>query len=118
MSVGTLISTFVLFTVLACTSDSSVDHCIDQIRQALVCQADTSVVHYAWSDVVEGVRPRVDNKHMCRNYTKILEWAKSRGVEANNWHPSRRVVEGDDGTQRIQQGRNRALDGEGECNGI
>jgi hypothetical protein len=95
-----------------------IDHCIDQIRQALVCQADTSVVYYAWSDIVEGMRPRVDNQHVCRNYTKILEWARARGVEARNWHPSRRVLVGKNGTFHIQQGRNHALDGQGECNGI
>ncbi len=100
------------------SADASTDHCIDQLRQALICHADTSVVYYSWSDIVEGVRPRVDNKHTCRNYNKILEWAKSRRVEAKDWHPSRRVVEEQDGTLRIQQGRNHAVAGEGECNGI
>ncbi|OAQ76796.1 hypothetical protein VFPFJ_10578 [Purpureocillium lilacinum] len=95
-----------------------VDHCLDQVRQALMCQADVSVVYYAWSNITQGMRPRVDNLHTCRNWTKILEWAAERGVEATNWHPSRRVVEGADGTFTIEQGRNHALDGQGECNGI
>ncbi|GJN83104.1 hypothetical protein PLIIFM63780_006652 [Purpureocillium lilacinum] len=95
-----------------------VDHCLDQVRQALMCQADVSVVYYAWSNITQGMRPRVDNLHTCRNWTKILEWAAERGVEATNWHPSRRVVDGADGTFTIEQGRNHALDGQGECNGI
>ncbi|KAI1184162.1 hypothetical protein F5B17DRAFT_413218 [Nemania serpens] len=96
-----------------------VDHCLDQVRQALICSADVSVVYFDWSDVVEGLRPRVDNKHTCRNYSKILDWAKSRHVDAKDWHPSRRVLTGPDGKFTIQQGRNHALNGTGgECNAI
>ncbi|KAL3961285.1 hypothetical protein ACCO45_002808 [Purpureocillium lilacinum] len=63
-------------------------------------------------------RPYIQIIASTRNWTKILEWAAERGVEATNWHPSRRVVEGADGTFTIEQGRNHALDGQGECNGI
>lgn len=77
-------------------------------------------MHYAWSDVVEGVRPRVDNRHTCRNYTSILAWAKSRGLGKEDWHPSRRVIEDTSGVLTIQQGRNQSLGGggDGECNAI
>lgn len=34
------------------------DHCLDQVRQALMCQADISVVYYAWSNITQGMRPR------------------------------------------------------------
>ncbi|GAW23803.1 hypothetical protein ANO14919_133800 [Xylariales sp. No.14919] len=95
-----------------------VDHCIDQLRQALLCNSDVSVVYYKWSDVVEGIRPMVNNQHTCRNYDKVLEWAKERNVGEGDWHPSRRVIEEDNGTFSISQGRNHALGGEGECNAI
>lgn len=95
-----------------------VDHCLDQVRQALVCSADTSVVYYAWSDVVQGLRPRVDNMHTCRNYTKILEWASRTGVEASLWRPSHHVVQAENGELKIERGRNHALEGEGECNAV
>lgn len=95
-----------------------VDHCLDQVRQALMCSADVSVVHYAWSDIVQGVRPRVDNQHTCRNYSKLLDWASERSIPETDWHPSRRVIIGEDGDFQIQQGRNHAVDGQGECNGI
>ncbi|RWA09506.1 hypothetical protein EKO27_g5598 [Xylaria grammica] len=95
-----------------------VDHCIDQLRQALLCNSDVSVVYYKWSDVVEGIRPMVNNQHTCRNYDKVLEWAKERNVGEGDWHPSRRVIEEDNGTFSIFQGRNHALGDEGECNAI
>lgn len=97
---------------------SILDHCLDQVRQALMCSADVSVVHYAWSDIVQGVRPRVDNQHTCRNYSKLLDWASERTIPETDWHPSRRVIIGEDGDFEIQQGRNHAVDNQGECNGI
>jgi hypothetical protein len=84
-----------------------------------MCSADISMVPYQWSDVVQGTRPMVNNMHTCRNYTKILEWAKERALGTREWHPSRRVVEGKNGELRIEKGRNHALhEGEGECNAI
>lgn len=82
-----------------------------------MCSADVSVVHYSWSDIVEGTRPRVDNLHTCRNYDKLLSWAIERALGTHEWHPSRQVVEIDGGF-RIEKGRNHALNGEGECNGV
>lgn len=67
---------------------------------------------------MQGMRPRVDNKHTCRNYKKILEWASSRAIGEKDWHPSRRVLEGPDGKFTIEHGRNHALNGQGECNAI
>jgi hypothetical protein len=56
--------------------------------------------------------------HTCRNYSKILKWASERGIKATDWHPSRRVVEGEGGQLEIQQGRNHAIGVGGECNAI
>ncbi|PMD49118.1 uncharacterized protein K444DRAFT_511631, partial [Hyaloscypha bicolor E] len=67
-------------TVDECKWVHVVDHCLDQVRQALMCSADISMVPYQWSDVVQGTRPMVNNMHTCRNYTKILEWAKERAL--------------------------------------
>ncbi|KAH0528012.1 hypothetical protein TsFJ059_002926 [Trichoderma semiorbis] len=97
---------------------SHVDHCLDQVRQALICQADVSVVYFEWSEIVQGLRPRVDNQHTCRNFDKILDWAAEHTVSAHNWHPSKHVVEGHDGKLEIQKGGNHALPGQGECNAV
>lgn len=84
-----------------------------------MCSADVSVVYFAWSDVVQGLRPHVENKHTCRNYDKILDWAKKRTIKPADWHPSKHVVKDPDGSFTIEKGRNHALDGGGgECNAI
>ncbi|KAF4625988.1 hypothetical protein G7Y89_g12180 [Cudoniella acicularis] len=97
-----------------------IDHCVDQVRQAIMCAADVSVVYFEWSDVVQGMRPRVDNSHTCRDYSKILQWAKERHVPAEQWHPSHRAVRVENGSFVIETGRNQALPGseDGECNAI
>lgn len=96
------------------------DHCLDQVRQALMCQADVSVVNFEWSEIVQGLRPMVDNMHVCRNYERILSWASKNGVSAEMWHPSHRVVQDQNGSFVIEVGRNHAAeDGNpGECNAI
>ena len=109
---------FFLESTAGTTLMAFTDHCLDQVRQALICSADVSVVYFQWSDVVQGLRPHVENKHTCRNYDKILDWAKSRTVDARDWRPSRHVVTRPDGEFIIAQGRNHALDDGGECNAI
>ena len=94
------------------------DHCLDQVRQALMCFGDTSVVHYSWSETVHGMRPRVDNLHTCRKYDLLLQWAEDRALGVDEWHPSKHVVEVH-GRPVIETGANHASDPDmGECNAI
>ena len=84
-----------------------------------MCQADVSVVYFEWSDVVQGMRPRVDNSHTCRNYEKIVDWAKERRVPHEEWHPSHHAVQLPGGKFKIDVGRNHPDEGEtSECNAI
>lgn len=85
-----------------------------------MCAADVSVVYFEWSEVVQGMRPRVDNSHTCRDYDKILDWAKERHVAAEQWHPSHRAVQQENGSFVIESGRNKVLPGskDGECNAV
>ncbi|POR37564.1 Uncharacterized protein TPAR_02205 [Tolypocladium paradoxum] len=60
------------------------NHCIESIRQSVMCHSDTSTVAYRWSDTAKVLRPRLDSVHMCRNFTKIREWAFARHVDVDN----------------------------------
>ncbi|KAK2049009.1 hypothetical protein LZ31DRAFT_591061 [Colletotrichum somersetense] len=55
-----------------------VAHCIDSIRLSLECHADLSVVPQRWADGWLEPWPVVESEHVCRNYTKIQEWARAR----------------------------------------
>jgi len=52
-------------------------HCLDGIRQSLMCSADISLVVWQWIESQETASPRMDVIHSCRNYDKIADWAKA-----------------------------------------
>jgi hypothetical protein len=63
-----------LCPVLYLTSDC-VDHCIDSIRQSLMCSSDISTIYWQWSAEKHQVLPRAGTTHTCRNFEKIKAWA-------------------------------------------
>ncbi|KAK2052712.1 hypothetical protein LY76DRAFT_526127 [Colletotrichum caudatum] len=75
-----------------------VAHCIDSIRLSLECHADLSVVPQRWADGWLEPWPVVESDHVCRNYTKIQEWAHGRhphkDVTENLYHPTMGKVYG------------------------
>ena len=55
------------------------DHCIDSIRQSLMCSADISPVIWHWKK--DGFKQDMNNTHVCRNFDKITDWAKDHMLE-------------------------------------
>ncbi|KAK7696234.1 hypothetical protein QCA50_000887 [Cerrena zonata] len=51
-------------------------HCVDNIRQSLMCSSDISVIVWQWDDAAQVASPRMDTVHSCRNFDKVVEWAK------------------------------------------
>ena len=51
-----------------------VDHCIDMLRQAFLCQGDVGIITYKWVEDF-GIYPNFSTKHKCRKIDKIVEWA-------------------------------------------
>ncbi|KAL1696641.1 hypothetical protein GGG16DRAFT_108095 [Schizophyllum commune] len=54
------------------------NHCIDSIRQSLMCSSDISVNVWQWSEHYEFVAGRVNVAHSCRNFDKLKEWTRAR----------------------------------------
>ncbi|KAF0644777.1 hypothetical protein NXS19_002086 [Fusarium pseudograminearum] len=55
-----------------------VTHCLDTIRQVLMCNVDTGVLGQVWYDKKEpNAFPDFNTKHTCKNYDDIRKWAKS-----------------------------------------
>ncbi|EOA80854.1 uncharacterized protein SETTUDRAFT_100702, partial [Exserohilum turcica Et28A] len=69
-----------------------VDHCIESIRQSLMCNADVTPMHYEWNDEIKSVVPKITITHVCRNFEKIKKWAADRWVDWK-WSDNRKVVE-------------------------
>jgi hypothetical protein len=57
-----------------------VDHCVEILRQRLICTADVSVIWYWWRSDTSPPKlvPKVGLPHTCRNFDKIQKWAFDR----------------------------------------
>lgn len=53
-----------------------VDHCVDQIRQYLMCHADTTPLVWQWSERNKKYLTYMGMKHTCRDWTFLRTSAK------------------------------------------
>ncbi|KAG7444782.1 uncharacterized protein BT62DRAFT_951836 [Guyanagaster necrorhizus] len=70
-----------------------VSHCIDAIRQSLMCNADISVNVWQWSQELSAVVGYSSQAHSCRNFDKLRDWARERRI--HEWIDIRLFVEDD-----------------------
>ncbi|KAK0707836.1 hypothetical protein B0H67DRAFT_671434, partial [Lasiosphaeris hirsuta] len=58
-----------------------VDHCIDMIRQVLMCHSDVALVTHSWVDGYDTPLPDFNTWHKCRNFDALSEYAASAAVD-------------------------------------
>ena len=56
------------------------DHCVDMLRQLVMCKADITVMTFSWKEGVPGPWPNFSLEHECRNWESIDMWAKERAI--------------------------------------
>ncbi|KAF7796236.1 hypothetical protein EIP86_007410 [Pleurotus ostreatoroseus] len=56
-------------------------HCIDSIRQGLMCGADISPIVWVWSNRDQRAYIDMDIVHSCRNYDRVIDWAKENRIK-------------------------------------
>ncbi|KAJ8093851.1 hypothetical protein PM082_009715 [Marasmius tenuissimus] len=56
--------------------DWHVQHCIEHLRQAILCSSDVSLIIYHWNYEQNSTYGRSATPHTCRNFDTIYEWAK------------------------------------------
>jgi hypothetical protein len=56
------------------------DHCIEMIRQNIMCNADVTMITWDWVEGHDIPYPNFNTRHQCRNYEKILDWADTHAV--------------------------------------
>ncbi|KAF2834035.1 hypothetical protein CC86DRAFT_279384 [Ophiobolus disseminans] len=61
-----------------------IDHCIDQLRQSLMCNSDVTPVVFGHNFFGRGIYPKLIATHTCRDFYAISDWAKAREVENYN----------------------------------
>ncbi|KAF4447024.1 Tat pathway signal sequence [Fusarium albosuccineum] len=62
-------------------------HCIDSLRQSLMCNADLSLIHWYWADHPGKHFPNATTTHICRKWSKIEEWAVSHRLDEEMYDP-------------------------------
>ncbi|KAG8404947.1 hypothetical protein J3459_022398 [Metarhizium acridum] len=61
-----------------------IDHCIESLRQSVMCHSDTSLITYKWLESKKITEPELEVVHMCRNFDKIQDWASHRTVSLSS----------------------------------
>ncbi|KAF4954829.1 hypothetical protein FSARC_12005 [Fusarium sarcochroum] len=56
------------------------NHCIEMLRTALMCQSDTGVFAFKYYEGFDGHWPDFSTLHTCRNFNAIREWAFQHAV--------------------------------------
>ncbi|KAG1856588.1 hypothetical protein C8R48DRAFT_299319 [Suillus tomentosus] len=56
------------------------DHCIEMLRQNIMCRADVTMLTYDWVEGVKDPFPNFRIPHRCRNFEKVLDWVDAHRV--------------------------------------
>jgi hypothetical protein len=63
------------------------DHCVDSLRQAIMCSSDISTLFFDGSTRLHKNLVVAKTTHTCRNFEKIKKWAQARPV--HGWDPEK-----------------------------
>ncbi|KAF2008378.1 hypothetical protein BU24DRAFT_326588, partial [Aaosphaeria arxii CBS 175.79] len=50
-------------------------HCIEALRQNIMCTGDLTPLPLTY---INGIMPDFEQPHTCRDFDKIVQWAKTR----------------------------------------
>ncbi|KAJ6783184.1 hypothetical protein PWT90_07875 [Aphanocladium album] len=56
------------------------DHCVEILRQNLMCKADGAVILHRWVENNPNPYPNFNVVHKCRNFEQIQGWAREQSV--------------------------------------
>jgi len=59
------------------------DHCIEMLRQTLMCNSDLHVYTYNWVDRVDHSWPDFSTTKMCRNFDEVLAWGTKHAAHTS-----------------------------------
>lgn len=56
------------------------DHCIDLLRQTLMCHGDVALHPFEWIDDYRFPWPTEKTEHQCRSWDKLVAWSKEHSI--------------------------------------
>lgn len=66
---------------ISLANQKQIGHCIEHIRQGMVCNADISTVYWTWSPTRKATLADARITHTCRDFDAIKEWALENRLE-------------------------------------
>ncbi|KAK7044214.1 hypothetical protein VNI00_007936 [Paramarasmius palmivorus] len=70
------------------------DHCVDWLRQSLMCAGDTSVIVWKWEESEQKNKFQGDVAHTCRDFDKLRQWGLEHTL-LDRYDPTIRMKEDD-----------------------
>ncbi|KAI8960875.1 hypothetical protein F5Y11DRAFT_349076 [Daldinia sp. FL1419] len=70
---------------------SHIDHCIEMLRQVLICHGDVGIVTYNWVHPW-GLYPDFSTNHKCRKLDNIVAWADKNALPVDDPEPDENTV--------------------------
>jgi hypothetical protein len=67
----------------------SKDHCIEILRQIVMCHADVGVITYDWVDTFIDPFPDLNIYKKCRNPNRVIEWINRNTLHIDKDHLQR-----------------------------
>ena len=55
-----------------------VDHCIESLRELLVCEGNMTPLPIQWSAPGKRINPNYAQRHSCRDFEALKEWTRER----------------------------------------
>jgi hypothetical protein len=59
------------------------DHCIDYLRQVLICHGDIGIIGFWFNEIKHDYQPNFNSTHICRKYEPLREWADAHQAGDN-----------------------------------
>lgn len=61
------------------------EHCLNHIRQSLMCSGDVALDRWYWDKEDKHSYLLTDNKHVCRDFSKLSDWVKKYKYRPKDW---------------------------------
>ncbi|KAF4634625.1 hypothetical protein G7Y89_g3475 [Cudoniella acicularis] len=60
------------------TKTIHIDHCIDSLRQNIMCKGDVTLLTFSWDPKDRAPKPNFELEHQCVDWEKLDDWAKTQ----------------------------------------
>jgi ribosomal protein S17 len=65
-----------LLTIVFCK-----EHCIEILRQSVMCRGDTTLITFHWGHRVKLPQPDFTLPHQCVDWGRLMKWAEKRAID-------------------------------------